>query len=218
MSVLHNDCIMNADLARRLENIVRVGRIKTITPSQPFSTVTVDFGEITTANIRFLNLRAGDDKTWDPPSIGEEVLVFSQCGVLETGIALGGLNNESNPAPSNDLNKNIRIYSDGCFISYDVSTHALEVILPAGGTAELTALGGITINGDTTINGNVQVNGSTAMTGNNTVGGSQLVQGSSHSTGAFSTEDDVKAGNISLKSHKTSGVQTGGGTSGVPVP
>ena len=218
MSVLHNDCIMNADLARRLENIVRVGRIKTITPSQPFSTVTVDFGEITTANIRFLNLRAGDDKTWDPPSIGEEVLVLSPCGVLEMGVAIAGLNNETNPAPSNDLNKNIRIYSDGCFISYDVSTHALEVILPAGGTAELTALGGITINGDTTINGNVQVNGSTAMTGNNTVGGSQLVQGSSHSTGDFSTDADVKAGNISLKSHKTSGVQTGGGTSGGPVP
>ena len=209
---------MNAELARRLENLIRLGRIKTITPSQPFTTVTVDLGEITTANIRFLNLRAGDDKTWDPPSIGEEVVVLSPCGVLEMGIAIAGLNNESNPAPSNDLNKNIRIYSDGCFISYDVSTHALEVILPAGGTAELTALGGITINGDTTINGNVQVNGSQAMTGNNTVGGSQLVQGSSHSTGDFSTEADVKAGNISLKSHKTSGVQTGGGTSGVPVP
>lgn len=209
---------MNAELARRLENLIRLGRIKTITPSQPFTTVTVDLGEITTANIRFLNLRAGDDKTWDPPSIGEEVVVLSPCGVLEMGIAIAGLNNESNPAPSNDLNKNIRIYSDGCFISYDVSTHALEVILPAGGTAELTALGGITINGDTTINGNIQVNGSQAMTGNNTVGGSQLVQGSSHSIGNFSTDADVKAGNISLKSHKTSGVQTGGGTSGVPVP
>lgn len=209
---------MNVELARRLENLIRLGRIKTITQSQPFTTVTVDLGEITTANIRFLNLRAGDDKTWDPPSIGEEVVVLSPCGVLEMGIAIAGLNNESNPAPSNDLNKNIRIYSDGCFISYDVSTHALEVILPAGGTAELTALGGITINGDTTINGNVQVNGSQAMTGNNTVGGSQLVQGSSHSIGNFSTDADVKAGNISLKSHKTSGVQTGGGTSGVPVP
>lgn len=209
---------MNAELARRLENLIRLGRIKTITPSQPFPTVTVDLGEITTAEIRYLNLRAGDDKTWDPPSIGEEVLVLSPCGVLEMGVAIAGLNNESNPAPSNDLNKNIRIFADGCLISYDVSSHALEAILPAGGTAVITALGGITINGDTTINGNVQVNGSQAMTGNNTVGGSQLVQGSSHSTGDFSTEADVKAGNISLKSHKTSGVQTGGGTSGVPVP
>lgn len=76
--------------------------------------------------------------------------------------------------------------------------------------------GGATINGDTTINGNVQVNGSTAMTGNNTVGGSQLVQGSSHSTGNFSTEADATAGAISLKSHKTSGVKSGGETSENP--
>jgi hypothetical protein len=54
------------------------------------------------------------------------------------------------------------------------------------------------------------------MTGNNTVGGSQLVQGSSHSTGDFSTEADVKAGDISLKNHKTSGVQSGGSTSEHP--
>lgn len=56
------------------------------------------------------------------------------------------------------------------------------------------------------------------MTGNNTVGGSQLVQGSSHSSGDFSTEADVKAGDISLKLHKTSGVKSGGDTSGGPVP
>ncbi|MEN3968645.1 phage baseplate assembly protein V [Acinetobacter sp. BWR-L5] len=209
---------MNADLARRLENLIRFGRIKTIEPSQPYTTVTVNLGEITTGNIRYLNLRAGADRTWDPPSIGEEVVVLSPSGVLDMGVAIAGLNNETNPAPSSDLNKVIRLFSDGCLICYDVSSHALEAILPEGGTAVLTALGGVTINGDTTINGNVQVNGSTAMTGNNTVGGSQLVQGSSHSTGDFSTEADVKAGDISLKNHKTSGVQSGGSTSGAPVP
>ncbi|MFW1997601.1 phage baseplate assembly protein V [Acinetobacter ursingii] len=226
---------MSADLSRRLENLIRLGKIKTVEPTKTFLTVTVQIGEITTAKIRYLNLRAGNDKTFDPPSIGEEVIVLSPCGVLEIGIAIGGLNNADNPVLSQDLNKNIRLFSDGCMISYDTNTHALEVILPSNGTAVLTANGGVTvnadggvtvnansggatINGDTTINGNVQVNGSTAMTGNNTVGGSQLVQGSSHSTGNFSTEADVTAGAISLKSHKTSGVKSGGETSGEPVP
>ena len=226
---------MSADLFRRFENLIRLGKIKTVKPTKNYLTVTVDCGEITTAPIRYLNLRAGNDKTFDPPSIGEEVVVLSPCGVLEIGIVLGGLNNSDNPILSQDLNKNIRLFSDGCLISYDTNTHALEVILPSNGTAVLTATGGVTvnadggvtvnansggatINGDTTINGNVQVNGSTAMTGNNTVGGSQLVQGSSHSTGDFSTEADVTAGSISLKSHKTSGVRSGGDTSGVPVP
>lgn len=209
---------MSADTQRRLENLIRLGQIKSVTAAKPYMTVTVQIDEITTAPIRYLNLRAGNDKTWDPPSIGEEVIVLSPCGVLEMGIAVGGLNNADNPALSTDLNKNIRMFSDGCLISYDTQSHALEAILPSGGTAVLTATGGVTINADTTINGNLQINGSTAMTGNNTVGGSQMVQGSSHSTGHFSTDADVTAGPISLKTHKTSGVKSGGDTSAEPVP
>ena len=202
---------MNAELARRLENLIRLGTIETINPSKPYPTVTVNLGEITTAPIRFLSLRAGKDQTWDPPSIGEEVVVFSPCGVLEMGIAVSGLNNAAFPAPSDDLNQKIRIFEDGCFLSYNVQSHVLEAILPAGGTVVLTAPGGVTING------NLQVNGSVSMTGNNTVQGSQLVQGSSHSTGDFSTEADVKAGSISLKKHKTTGVKSGGDISGDPI-
>lgn len=207
---------MSAELHRRLENLIRFGTIKTIHPAKPFTTVTVTIGEITTAKLRFLTLRAGKTKTWDPPSIGEEVMVLSPSGVLEMGVAITGFNNAENPSPSDDLNQTIRIFEDGCIFAYDVSSHELTAILPPGGKATLTADGGVTVNGDTTINGNVQVNGSVAMTGNNTVGGSQLVQGSSHSTGNFSTEADVKAGSISLKQHKHSGVQTGPSTTGGP--
>ena len=56
----------------------------------------------------------------------------------------------------------------------------------AGGTAAIDAPGGITINGDVTIQG------------------------------ALTASDDVKAGGVSLKGHKHSGVQPGGGQSGVP--
>ncbi|MFW1689418.1 phage baseplate assembly protein V [Acinetobacter ursingii] len=215
---------MNAETNRRLENLIRLGRIKTVTPSSPFHTVTVNLGDIVTKELRVLNLRAGKDLTHDLPSIGEECLVLSSCGVLELGVVLVGLNNEDFPSPSQDPDIKLRIFEDGAVISYDTKNHSLQAILPVDATAILTATGGFTINGDTTINGNlttngnVQTNGSTAMTGNNTVGGSQLVQGSSHSTGDFSTDADVKAGNISLKTHKTSGVKSGGENSGVPVP
>ena len=207
---------MSAELHRRLENIIRFGTIKTIHPAKPFTTVTVTIGAITTAKLRFLTLRAGKTKTWDPPTIGEEVMVLSPSGVLEIGVAIAGFNNADNPSPSDDLNQTIRVFEDGCIFTYDVSTHQLSAILPPGGKAIITADGGVTVNGDTTINGNVQVNGSIAMTGNNTVGGSQLVQGSSHSTGNFSTEADVKAGSISLTEHTHSGVQSGPSSTGGP--
>jgi len=220
---------MSAELHRRLENLIRFGTIKTIHPAKPFTTVTVTIGEITTAKLRFLTLRAGKTKTWDPPTIGEEVMVLSPSGVLEMGVAIAGFNNQDNPSPSDNLDKTIRVFEDGCILAYDVSSHHLSAILPPGGTVELTANGGVTVNandgltinavsGGTTHNGNLTVNGSTVTTGNSTVQGSQLVQGSSHSTGQFSTEADVTAGDISLKSHKTPGVKSGSEISGEPIP
>ncbi|HCA5723052.1 phage baseplate assembly protein V [Acinetobacter baumannii] len=208
---------MNADINRRLENLIRFGTIKTVNPSKPIPLVTVDLDDIVTPEIRFINARSGDDSTWDPPSLDEEVMVISPCGEIgPTSVVFYGLYNNEHPAPSDDLNKKIRVFADGCIIAYDIAAHHLSAILPSGGKAIVTANGGITVNGDTTINGNLQINGSTAMTGNNTVGGSQLVQGSSHSTGAFSTEADVKAGSISLKEHKHPG--DSGGTTGGPIP
>ncbi|MCO8062349.1 MULTISPECIES: phage baseplate assembly protein V [Acinetobacter] len=206
---------MNADANRRLENIVRFGTIKTINPSKPIPRVIVNLGDIETPEIRCLNIRSGDDATWDMPSINEECVVISPCGDIgPTSFVLYGFYNDDHPAPSDDLNKKIRMFADGCVIAYDVAAHHLSAVLPSGGTAVLTANGGVTVNGDTTINGNLQVNGSTAMTGNNTVGGSQLVQGSSHSSGTFSSDGDVTASGISLTGHTHPG--DSGGTTGGP--
>ncbi|MBW4067236.1 phage baseplate assembly protein V [Acinetobacter baumannii] len=206
---------MNADANRRLENIVRFGTVKTINPSKPIPRVIVNLGDIETPEIRCLNIRSGDDSTWDMPSTNEECVVISPCGDIgPTSFVLYGFYNDDHPAPSDDLNKKIRMFADGCVIAYDVSSHHLSAFLPSGGTAVLTADGGVTVNGDTTINGNLQVNGSTAMTGNNTVGGSQLVQGSSHSSGTFSSDGDVTASGISLTGHTHPG--DSGGTTGGP--
>ncbi len=206
---------MNADANRRLENIVRFGTIKTINPSKPIPRVIVNLGDIETPEIRCLNIRSGDDATWDMPSINEECVVISPCGDIgPTSFVLYGFYNDDHPAPTDDLNKKIRMFADGCVIAYDVAAHHLSAVLPSGGTAVLTADGGVTVNGDTTINGNLQVNGSTAMTGNNTVGGSQLVQGSSHSSGTFSSDGDVTASGISLTGHTHPG--DSGGTTGGP--
>lgn len=206
---------MNADANRRLENIVRFGTIKTINPSKPIPRVIVNLGDIETPEIRCLNIRSGADSTWDMPSENEECVVISPCGDIgPTSFVLYGFYNDDHPAPSDDLNKKIRMFADGCVIAYDIAAHHLSAVLPAGGTAVLTADGGVTVNGDTTINGNLQVNGSTAMTGNNTVGGSQLVQGSSHSSGTFSSDGDVTASGISLTGHTHPG--DSGGTTGGP--
>lgn len=213
---------MSADTNRRLENLIRLGKIKSIQPGQPFTTVTVNLGDITTANIRYLNLRAGKDRTWDPPSIDEEVIVLSPGGELALGVAISGLNNMLYPAPFNDLNKKIRLFEDGCLISYDIQTHDLQAILPADGTATITAPGGLTINADTTINGDVNISGTTHSAKSISTDQNISAAGSIASAGNISTEGsvaatgDVTAGSISLTGHKHSGVKAGTDDSGGP--
>lgn len=228
---------MSLSIHQRLENMIRIGTIKTIHPSKPFLTVTVNFGEITTAKIRYLNSRSGDDQSWNPPSVGEEVIVFSPSGVLEMGIAFGGLNNADYPAISEDLNKNIMLFSDGCMISYDTKQHALEAILPETGTAVLTANGGVTVNaaqgvtvnamegglevnGDTRINGNIQVSetakiGGTLRSEGDASFAETIVRGKLYAADNIdSLNGDVRAGSISLKDHIHPG--DSGGKTGKP--
>ena len=178
---------MSADNNRRLENIVRFGTIKTINPSKPIPRVIVNLGDIDTPEIRCLNIRSGSDSTWDMPSENEEVVVISPCGDIgPTSFVMFGFYNDENPAPSDDLNKKIRMFADGCVIAYDIKSHELSAFLPAGGKANIVA--------DVTVTGAL------------------------HVTKDITTDADVIAGNISLKKHKTSGVQGGSSTSGGPVP
>lgn len=184
---------MNADANRRLENIVRFGTIKTINPSKPIPRVIVNLGDIETPEIRCLNIRSGADSTWDMPSENEECVVISPCGDIgPTSFVLYGFYNDDHPAPSDDLNKKIRMFADGCVIAYDVAAHHLSAVLPSGGTAQIVA--------------DVEIVGSLHVTKAITAGEN------------ISTPADVVAENISLKNHKTSGVQSGSGTSGGPTP
>ena len=185
--------VMNADDKRRLENLIRFGTIKTINPTSPIPTVIVNLDDIDTPEIRCLNARAGADSSWDMPSVDEECVVISPCGEIgPSSFVLYGFYNEQHPAPSDDLNLKLRMFSDGCVIAYDVSTHHLSAILPNGGSARIVA--------------NVEIDGALHVTK-----GITAVED-------ISTQADVLAGPISLQKHKTSNVKSGSESSGEPIP
>lgn len=209
--MLQHDCSMNiSDILRRLENIIRFGSIDFVDLDQALCTV--NLGDITTTPLNWLNVRAGTDSTWDPPTFGERCIVFSPSGELAQGVVLFGIYSADNAAPSASGNLKIRKFSDGTIIQYDTAAHVLKATLTGGGKVEVTASGGITLNGNTTINGNTSINGSLTASGTTTVNSSLTA------TGNITSNADVKAGSISLSGHKHSGVQGGGSTSGGPVP
>ncbi|HCL2948815.1 TPA: phage baseplate assembly protein V [Pseudomonas aeruginosa 059A] len=148
-----------AELARLIENLVRLGTIADVDVAK--ARVRVKSGDITTAWLPWMALRAGTSKEWDPPTEGEQVLLFSPSGQLTQGVALVGLFSEANPANGNLANLHRRTYPDGAVIEYDSAAKHLRATLP--GTAEVIAAGDISLNSG----GNIQITaaGNIAITG-----------------------------------------------------
>ncbi|WP_296811303.1 hypothetical protein, partial [Thiocapsa sp.] len=140
---------------------------------------------------------------------------------------------------SPDLHRTI--YADGAVIEYDRAAHALKATLPGGGTAEVTAPGGITATtqgaaqitaaGGATITapltrlvGNLEITGTIVM-GSGGGGGSigtiygslQQIGGDFMTDGNVAADQDVTAQTISLTGHVHDGVQPGSSQTGVPA-
>lgn len=143
------------ELKRKLANFVRLGLINSVDLTQTPPKVTVKIGSVITAELDFITLRAGSDKSWWPITEGEQVIVLSPGGNLTNGLVVGSMFQNS-IAPST-INENIvRIdYSDGAVTEYDKESHKMKITLPSDGTLEIVASGGVTITGDLTVNGNI---------------------------------------------------------------
>lgn len=172
------------DILRRLENQIRYGTIAAV--DHQAARCTVSTGGLSVPNLPWLAQRAGSSLDWDPPSVGEQCILFSPSGEPALGVALVGLFSQQRPAPSNSATVRRRKYPDGAVIDYDHATSTLTATLPEGGKAKLVAPGGVTILGNVDITGTVTVS------------------------------EDVIAAGISLVSHVHGGVQGGPSKTGAP--
>lgn len=185
-----------AQLNRLLENLVRLGTVAEV--DHQAARVKVHSGRLLTGWLPWLTLRAGDDREWNPPTVGEQVVLLSPSGQTANGVAIVGLFSDQHPANGDRPGLHRRTYRDGAVIEYDSITHHLRAILPAGGSTELVSTGGITITGDITHQGNY------TQTGNQTV------------TGTVTVSNDVLAAGISLVTHVHGAVMPGPGVTGAP--
>ncbi|WP_071058134.1 phage baseplate assembly protein V [Pelistega sp. MC2] len=145
------------ELARLLQNLIRLGTVTAVRHSTP-SAVRIKTGELETNWIPFLTLRAGDVKTWCPPSVGEQVVLLSPGGELTNAVALTGLYSDHMAEPSNSGAVHTITYPDGAEIKYDHGSSALSI--SGINTLEINASGAISINApQTTINGIVTQSG-----------------------------------------------------------
>jgi phage baseplate assembly protein V len=226
-----------AELERARSNLIQVGQVAAVAPPR----VRVTLGGVQTAELDVLQRRAGPDATWWLPEVGEQVAVLCPDGDPALGIVLGGLYSAAHPAPADSPDVHRTTYADGAVIEYDRAAHRLAATLPAGGTADVTAPGGITAATEgqatltaaagarvvaplTVVDGNLEITGTIVM-GSGGAGGAigtiygslQQIGGDFETTGTMSAQQDVTAQSISLTGHVHGGVLTGGNNTAEPV-
>ncbi|REC94881.1 phage baseplate assembly protein V [Kushneria indalinina] len=176
------------ELARLMQNMIRLGTIAEI--DHAAARVRVTTGELLTDWLPWCETRAGQTRTWNPPTEGEQVLLLAPGGELAGAVVLGAINSNTHPAAIDDPNLTRWDMPDGAVIEYDHAGQHLRADLP--GSAAITAPAGVTVTGPV------------------------LIEGTLHVTGNIITDSDAVASGISLVNHKTTGVKSGSDKSGPP--
>lgn len=213
---------MSNEHDRQIGQLVMIGVIAELDEAK--ARVRVDVDGLKTDWLPFTASRAGPGvREWSAPEVGEQVVVVSQYGDPAQGIVLGSVYQTAHAAPANLKTTHRTEFADGAFIQYAREGHLYNIDVPAGGAITLH-IGQTTLkleDGKATLTTPELLVDSpkSTFTGEVTVQGMLTYQAGMSGTGSATvTGGDVVADSISLKTHKTSGVQPGGGTSGVPVP
>ncbi len=208
---MHDNGMHTPDIFRLLHNLLRFGTIAAVDHQR--AQCRVKTGELTTDWLNWVTLAAGNTRTWQAPTLGEQVLLLSPGGELSAGVALCGLYCDSYGAPSHEASLHLMQYPDGAVLAYDHAQHTLQVNLPDSGAITLNTPGTITLNAPHTVcTGHLTVQGQLSYAGGLVGKGGEgaQIEGSLHASG------DIQAGGLSLAHHRHGGVEAGGSLSGEP--
>ncbi|MDY4347969.1 phage baseplate assembly protein V [Pectobacterium brasiliense] len=199
------------EIQRLLRNIIRVGVVTHVNTADALCRVQT--GEMTTGWLNWLTRRAGRSRDWWAPSIGEQVLILSIGGELDTAFVLPGIYSDDNPAPSASADAYHVTFPDGAVIEYEPDTSALTV--SGIKTATITASESLTATAPVvTVNASTRITLDTpevVCTNKLITGTLEVKQGGTmsgniqHSGGAFTSNG------VQVDKHNHGNVQNGGG-------
>lgn len=105
------------ELSRLVENLLRIGTVLEVDHDRALCRV--KSGELETQWRPWLTFRAGETTSWDPPTVGEQVILLSPSGDPAGGIVLFGIYSTAKPSPSTSPDDHVIKYPDGTVVSYD---------------------------------------------------------------------------------------------------
>ena len=119
------------ELERRLSNTIRPGTV--LEADYAKARLRVTMGDNTSAWLPWLTSRAGEDRTWHAPEVGEQVIVMAPGGELSAGYVMpGGIYKNDYPANGDKPEISRTTYKDGAIIEYDRENHTHLLQLPEG--------------------------------------------------------------------------------------
>lgn len=202
---------MQAEFNRKLENIVRYGVVAEVNHEK--RRAKVQTGNILTDWLPWCALRAGTTKIWSPITVGEQCVIISPAGEINSGFILSALYTVEFNTPSNSPDEHVIQFADNAVIQYNQAKGELK----ASGiqTALIEADVSVTLNTPLVhCTQNMSIDGNVTIQGSVSAKGSAEVQGSINVQGSVNAQGDVTAGGVSLQTHTHAG--DSGGTTGVP--
>jgi len=112
-----------SEIQRLLRNLIRIGTVSAVNLNDGLCRV--DTGNNKTNWLHWLSARAGKTRSWNAPSVGEQVLVLCLGGELNTGFVMPGIFSDDNPAPSASADALHWSFPDGAVIEYEPESGAL---------------------------------------------------------------------------------------------
>ncbi len=201
LSLRNNIVSMNAQLTeimRLITNLIRTGVVTEVDRENWLCRVKT--GDLETNWISWLTLRAGNARTWWRPSKGEQVVLLSLGGNLETAFALPAVYSNQFAPPSTSADACVTEHPDGGWFEYEPATGRWYVrgiksmVIEAADNITMKTSEFVLEADRTRINSEVVINGGVTQGG-----------------GAMSSNGIV------VDAHQHTGVLKGGDTTGGPV-
>lgn len=137
---MSDDNVMNTspiENERRLQSFINRGIVTQVDHAAARCRVQIDGLE--TDWLKFSAARIGKVKIWNPPCVGEQVLVISETGELSTGLVTTSFDYDDQPMPSANADTFEIHCDDGAAFIYNHVTHQLSVSLPDESTTEINS-------------------------------------------------------------------------------
>lgn len=126
------DAFASAEAARRIENAILIGRVVEVDRQARRAKVEIEDGW-TSAALPWIERRAGDVRSWSPPTVGEQCLILCPGGDPERGLVLPGVASDAFALDGDPELVELLETAGGFADEIDAALNRRTITIPGGG-------------------------------------------------------------------------------------